>query len=100
MKITIPEKSYGIIDFCDIVAKEMGYSSTDELRYDTRKVKIAKNIKHSLYKHYAEKAKEADPIPTESEFQFGMAISFALMGPYVDENLKANEVEIFDGFIS
>ena len=97
MKITVENKPYDLVDFYNTVAREMGYTDTSDLHYDCRKVNIAKNIQDGFYKYY-----EASANPDANEF-FDVLVDITMLlacsGPKVDEALKANEVEIFDGFI-
>lgn len=96
MKITIPNKNYELIEFYETVATEMGYTDTSELHYDCRKINIAKNIQNGFYEYY--KA-NANPFANEDDVVISTTMLLACSGPKVDTNLKANEVEVFDGFI-
>ena len=44
-------------------------------------------------------ARETKPEPSENDIRVGITMLLAMSGPKVDKSLKANEVEIFDGFI-
>lgn len=95
MKLTIPEKNYGLVEFYDAVATEMGYTNTSELRYDCRNINISPNIQDGFYVHY----REMNPTLPASEVDIQVTMLLAISGPKVDQALKANEVEVFDGFI-
>lgn len=100
MIITIPmENYYGLTEFYDTVATEMGYTDTSELHYDCRNINISKNIQDAFYKYYAQKANEQYPAPSENDIKTAITMLLLMSGPKVDFNLKASEVEIFDGFI-
>lgn len=99
MKILISIPPCGLTEFYNAVAREIGYSNTSELQYDCRKINIAENIQDGFYQHYAELAKETKPIPSENDIRVGITMLLAMSGPKVDKALKANEVEIFNGFI-
>ena len=87
------------MSFYDAVATEMGYTNTSELRYDCTKINIAANIQDGFYTYYAEKARETTPDISDNDIQIGITMLLVMSGPNVDKSLKANEVEIFDGFI-
>lgn len=95
MKFTIPEKNYNLIEFYNVVAREMGYTETSELHYDCRNINIAANIQDGFYTYY----RETNPGIPASEVNLQVTLLLACSGPKVDEALKANEVEVFDGFI-
>lgn len=102
MKITIPMKtiispdSYeGLTEFYDAVATEMGYTDTSELHYDCRKINVAQNIQDSFFGYY----REAYPELSENDLRIHVTMLLVCKGPKVDKSLKANEVEVFDGFI-
>ena len=99
MILTIPKENYGLVEFYDAVAKEMGYTDTSELNYDCRKINIAKNIQDGFYEYYKQKAKEENHNINENDIKVSITMLLAISGPKVDFNLKANEIEIFDGFI-
>ena len=99
MKILIPNKSYSLHDFYDTVAKEMGIAPTSEIKYDCRKVNVAENIQDGFYEYYSALARETDPYISENDIKIGTTMLLIMSGPKVDINLKANEVEVFDGFI-
>lgn len=86
MKVKVPEKDYGLVEFYDAVATEMGYVDTSELNYNCTRVNVAKNIQDGFYRNYN----------AESEI---ITMLLAINGPKVDEDLEPNEVEVFDGFI-
>lgn len=95
MKFTVPEKNYDLVEFYNAVAKEMGYADTSELRYDCREINIAANIQDGFYTYY----RETNPNLPASEVNLQVTMLLAMSGPKVDSDLKANEVEVFDGFI-
>lgn len=96
MKLTIPIKPYDLIEFYNTVATEMGYTDTSELHYDCTKINIAENIQNGFYEYYKV---NANPFTSENDILMGITMLLACSGPKVDTNLKANEVEVFDGFI-
>ena len=97
--ITINIESCDLTEFYDTVAREMGYSDTSELHYDCRKINIAANIQDGFYEYYAQQARETDPYLSDNDIKVGTTMLLVMSGPKVDDSLKANEVEIFDGFI-
>ena len=99
MKLTIQNKPCGLIAFYDAVATEMGYTGTSELHYDCRKINVAENIQDSFYDYYTANAKETNPNANMTDVQISITMILAIKGPKVDKTLKANEVEVFDGFI-
>lgn len=99
MKILISTSPCGLTEFYDAVAKEMGYADTSEIKYDCRKINIAENIQDNFYAYYNNYAKEQDPTISENDIKTGITMLLIMSGPKVDNTLKANEVEVFDGFI-
>ena len=97
--IAIKKANYSLPELYDIVAREMGYADTSELHYDCRKINIAENIQDNLYEYYKAKAKETDPYLSDNDIKVGTTMLLAMSGPKVDDDLKANEVKIFDGFV-
>lgn len=77
----------------------MGYTNTSQLRYDCTKINVAANIQDGFYTYYADKARETTPDISDNDTKIGITMLLAMSGPKVDNNLKANEVEVFDGFI-
>lgn len=100
MKITIPNhKPMSIIELYEAAATEMGCIATSETKYDCTKINVAENIQDNFYEYYAQQARETDPTLNESDIRVGTTMLLVMSGPKVDSTLKANEVEIFDGFI-
>lgn len=99
MKILISNIHCGLPEFYDAVATEMGYADTSELKYDCTKINIAENIQDGFYEHYLAFIREKDIYSHENEARADITLVLAMSGPKVDTNLKANEVEVFDGFI-
>ena len=99
MKILISTQPCGLTEFYDMVASEMGYSDTSELKYDCRKINIAENIQDGFYAYYTKYARETQPELTDNDIQTGITITLMMSGPKVDSSLKANEIEVFEGFI-
>lgn len=91
--------SCGLTDFYDVVAKGTGHFNTSELHYDCTKINVAANIQDMFYEYYTALARETKPAPSENDIKTGITMLLAMSGPKVDTSLKANEVEIFDGFI-
>ena len=96
MKLTIKHKPCGLVDFYDAVAREMGCADK-ATNYDCTKIDIAPNIQDGFYEFYSNSAK-ANGVP-ESEITVGITMLLAMSGPKVNRDLKANEVEVYDGFI-
>jgi hypothetical protein len=100
MKILISNyEPCGIIEFYDVVAREMGHTDTSEIKFDCTKINVAENIQDGFYEHYLALIKENDIYFHENEARADITLVLAMSGPKVDKALKANEVEIFDGFI-
>lgn len=89
----------GIVDFYDVVAKGLGKFGTREFKYDCTKINVAENIQDGFYEYYTQVARETDPTLSESDIRTSITMLLAMSGPKVDSTLKANEVEVFDGFI-
>lgn len=88
-----------LVSFYDVVAKGLGYFDTRERKYDCTKINIAENIQDDFFKYYTQAARETDPTLSENDIRASIAMLLMCSGPKVDPTLKANEVEIFDGFI-
>jgi hypothetical protein len=100
MKILISNyKPCSLIDLYEAAAKEMGCTDTSEIKYDCTKINVAENIQDGFYEHYLALIKENDIYSHENEARADVTLVLAMSGPKVDKSLKANEVEIFDGFI-
>ena len=99
MKLRVRETKCGLSDFYDKVAKEIGYISTDNLKYDCRHINVSKEIQDEFFAYYKEQAKKIDPNMNDNDINTGTAILLIMSGPKVDSNLKGNEVEVFNGFI-
>lgn len=99
MKIVIPNKVYGLMEFYNAVAREMGIEPTSETRYDCKKVNVSTTIQDGFYEYYSTLARETEPMLSENDIKVGTTMLLAISGPKMDANLKGNEVEVFDGFI-
>lgn len=99
MKILIPNKAYDLLEFYDTVAREMGVTPTSEIKFDCTKINVAENIQDGFYEHYLDLIRENDIYSHENEARADITLVLAMSGPKVDINLKANEIEVFDGFI-
>lgn len=99
MKVSIVNKPCGLAEFYDEVAREMGIKPTSETKYDCTKVNVAANIQDGFYDYYLALTKANDIYAHENEARAGITILLAMSGPKVNADLKANEVEVFDGFI-
>lgn len=99
MKLKVPNKSYGLVELYQAVAKEMGHPNPDEVMFDCRNINVAKNIQDGFYAHYREVIREADPNTSDDEARVQITMTLAISGPKVDKNLADDEVEVFDGFI-
>lgn len=99
MKISISNVKCGIVELYDAVAREIGYADTSELQYDCRKINVAENVQEGIIQYYYETARQISPMTSESDIRIGTAMALLQMGPKLDVALKANEVEVFDGFV-
>lgn len=99
MKMLIATKPCSLVEFYDAIAREMGYEHTSDLQYDCRKVNIASNIQDNFYTYYLDLIRENNIYSHENEARADITLLLAMSGPKVDDTLRANEVEIFDGFI-
>lgn len=96
MKITVSENKYGVVEFYDAIARQLG-KNPEKCSYDCRKINVARNIQDGFFEHY----KEQDAGNTkESALMNQIALLLLNYGPKVDEALNDNEAELFDGFIS
>jgi hypothetical protein len=99
MKITLPNyKPMSIIELYEAAATEMGYANTSEIKYDCTKINVAENIQDGFYEYYLALIRENDIYSHENEARADITMLLAMSGPKVDQTLKANEVEVFDGF--
>ena len=99
MKLLIQNKPMSIIECYEAVAVQMGYANTSELHYDCTKINVAENIQDEFYNYYTAIIREEQPTLSENDITTSITMILAMSGPKVDKDLKANEVEIFDGFI-
>ena len=99
MKMLISFKPCSLVEFYDAIAREMGYEHTSDLQYDCTKVNIAPNIQDNFYTYYTRLAMETEPQLSDNDIKVCITMTLAMSGPKVDDTLKANEVEIFEGFI-
>lgn len=99
MKISVSLAPCGIATLFDAVAKAMGIKPTINTQYDCRKINVAPNIQDNFYEFYSSNAKVINPTTSETDIRVGITMLLAMSGPKVDTALKANEVEVFDGFI-
>lgn len=99
MKLTLSKAAYGLPDFYNAVARKMGYNATGNINYDCREITIAKEIQDGFYEYYTDYLKETNPSLSEREIKTSITMLLLMSGPKVDEALKGNEVEVFDGFI-
>lgn len=94
MKLVVPQKNYSITELYDTVANLMGKGNLDN-NYDCRHIDVASNIQDGFFACY----REMNPDLSELDFRMSMTMMLLQYGPKVDETLKANEVEVFDGFL-
>lgn len=99
MKLTVNSTPCALTEFYDSVAREMGYTDLSEIRYDCTKIDIAENIQDGFYEYYAAIARETTQALSDSDITTGITMLLVMSGPKVNKDLKANEVEVFDGFI-
>lgn len=103
-KLTVKMPPCTIVELFDAVAKEMGYENPSEIKYDCTKINVAANIQDGFYEHYTNIIKESairenNIYISDHDIKVGITMHLAMSGPKVDTTLKANEVEVFDGFI-
>lgn len=94
MKLTVANKNYGLVEFYDEVATQLGYDK-DKVEYDCTKICVAENIQDNFFAHY----REENPELSESDLNMSVGMMLVCSGPKVDKNLKDNEVEVSVGFI-
>lgn len=94
MKLTVANKNYGLVEFYDEVATQLGYDK-DKVEYDCTKICVAQNIQDNFFTHY----REENPQLSESDLSMSVGMMLVCSGPKVDKNLKDNEVEVSIGFI-
>lgn len=100
MKVLISNyKPCGIAELYEAAAKEMGYSDTSGIKFDCTKINVAENIQDGFYEYYLKLIKENDIYAHENEARVDITLLLVMSGPKVDNTLKVNEAEIFDGFI-
>ena len=99
MKILISNANCTIVELYDAVAREMGYADTSEINYDCTKINVSEEIQDDIIAYYHKAARETDPTLSESDIRIGTAMALLQAGPKLDVTLKANEVEVFEGFI-
>ena len=99
MKLHNYEPKASITNLYDAVATEMGYADTSELKYDCRKINVAKNIQDGFFEYYKEFMALENPSLSESDARVSTTMLLLIAGPKVDNELADNEVEVFDGFI-
>lgn len=95
MRFIVKESKCSITDFYNEVARQMGYGDTSALKYDCRNITVAPNIQENFFEYY----REINPGLPESDVRLATAMALIQCGPKVDDTLKANEVEVYYGFI-
>ena len=98
-KFLIKSEPMSIMECYESVARQMGYENTGELHYNCTKVNVAPNIQDGFYEYYTKMEMLNNPNVNEHELRMQITMLLAVAGPKVDSALKANEVEVFDGFI-
>lgn len=98
-KFLISNEPMSIIECYEAIARQMGYAHTKKLHYNCTKVNVAQNIQDGFYEFYTKKETRSNPNVNTRELQVQITMLLAMSGPKVDAELKANEVEVFDGFI-
>ena len=99
MKVKVPNQPYGLIEYYNAVAMDMGYTDTSELNYDCRHINVSANIQDRFYEYYTKLARETTPNANMTDVRTSITMILAINGPKVDETLADNEIEIFQGFI-
>ncbi len=92
VKITLTTdelENLGLDEFYDLIGKKLyPYFDLSEVEYDCSLINISNNIQEKWFSYYGRQGNSKSSI-----------IMFLVMsGPKVDEKLKDNEVEIFNGF--
>lgn len=92
-KITLIPKQFkvGLGEFYKNVATLLGHTETDTTKYDCREITVANNIQEAWFDYYRTEHNAQD---------YEIAMLLLCSGAKVDENLKDNEVEVFNGFIT
>lgn len=86
--------------FYELVGEELGFDTTDEtIRYDCRKIEIAKNIQDIFYLAYETAYPDAFA-GNYSQAMTEVTMILALSGPKVNRNLPDNTVSIEEDFIT
>ena len=98
-KFLISSEPMSIIECYEAAARQMGYENVKELHYNCTKVNVASNIQDGFYEYYTKMETLSNPDVNVRELQMQITMLLAVSGPKVDKSLKANEVEVFDGFI-
>lgn len=95
MKITMPKANYDLMEFYDAVAAILGCHDISKANYNCTKINVASSIQQGFFDYY----KELNPHMPAREVDMAVAILLLGSGPKEDVTLKANEVEVFDGFL-
>lgn len=95
MKLTMPKANYDLIEFYDTVAAMLGCTDVSKANYNCTKINVAPNIQQGFFDYY----KELNSHMSAREVNMVVAMMLLGRGPKEDTALKANEVEVFDGFL-
>ena len=95
MKITMPKANYDLVEFYDTVATMLGCTDTSKANYNCTKINVSSSIQQGFFDYY----KELNSHMPAREIDMAVAMMLLGSGPKEDVTLKANEVEVFDGFL-
>ena len=89
-----------LLQFYEIIGRELGFDTNDKtIRYDCRKIEIAKNIQDIFYSAY-EMAYPDAFAGSYSQAVTEVTMILALSGPKVNHDLTNNTVSIEEDFIT
>lgn len=98
-KFLLNDEPMSLMECYESIARQMGYKDAGSLNYNCTKVNIAPNIQDGFYEYYTKMEMLSNPNVNKHDLQTQITMLLAMAGPKVNKALKANEVEVFDGFI-
>lgn len=90
MKLEVQIVPIGIVAFYDEVAKKLGYSDTENLNYDCKKIRCSEKIQGLILDYYKQQG--------VADYESGMY--WVCYGPKANEDWHGFEVEVEEGFIN
>lgn len=99
VKLKVANKAYTITELYEAAASEMGFVVPEKLHFNCTKINVSKHIQDKFYERYLYELKADNPHFNEHEARVQITMLLAMSRPKVNAKLKANEVEIFEGFI-